>query len=176
MKKSDVTYLILRIVFIIASVAMICWIFSNSLANGEESTQQSTEVKEVVDTTLSAVSGKPVDVPMLIIRKLAHFTEYFILGVCLYLAFYFFRTRKIFILIPCAVGGIIPIIDENIQLTSEGRTFAVTDMLIDMGGAACGIAATLGICALIVYIYNKNKNKPTPPEDETSAEAADNNT
>lgn len=159
MKKSDVKYLILRIVFILASIGVICWIFSNSIANGDESTKQSGAVKELVDTALTAVSGKEVDVPMLIIRKLAHFTEYLILGICLYLAFYFFRTRRIFMLIPCAVGIIVPIIDECIQLTSDGRTFAVTDMLIDMGGAACGMAATFGICALVCHIYNKRKNR-----------------
>lgn len=174
MKKSDVIYLVLRIVFILASVAVICWIFSNSFANGEESTQQSTEVKEVVDTTLSAVSGQEVDVPMLVIRKLAHFTEYFILGVCMYLSFYFFRTRRIFILIPCVIGIIIPIIDENIQRSSEGRTFAVTDMLIDMGGVACGLAAALGICALVVYIYHINKKQPVPTGDEINSEEDDN--
>lgn len=157
MTKKDIAYLILGIVFILASAAMICWIFSNSLANGEESTQQSTDVKEVIDTALTAVSGKDVDVPLLTIRKLAHFTEYFMLGICLYLAFYFFKTRKIFILIPCAVCLIVPIIDENIQLTSDGRTFAVTDMLIDMGGAACGMAITLGICALILHIIKSRK-------------------
>lgn len=164
MEKSDVKYLILRIVFIIASVAIICWIFSNSLANSDESTQQSTEVKQVVDGALSAVSGKKVDVPMLVIRKLAHFTEYFLLGVCMYLAFYFFRTRNIFILIPCAVGLIIPIIDENIQLSSDGRHFAVTDMLIDMGGVACGIGLALGVSILVRHIYRKIKSGSVPPD------------
>lgn len=170
MKKSDVIYLILRIVFILASIGVICWIFSNSLANADKSTQQSSEVKQVVDGTLSAVSGKKVDVPMLVIRKLAHFTEYFILGICLYLAFYFFRTKNIFILIPCAVGIIIPIIDENIQLSSDGRHFAVTDMLIDMGGAACGIALALGVCALVRYIYYRVKKNPSPPSEQSEEE------
>lgn len=178
MKKSDVTYLVLRIVFILASIGVICWIFSNSLANADESTQQSSEVKKIVDTTLTAVSGKPVDMPMLVIRKLAHFTEYFILGISLYLSFYFFRTRKLFVLIPCAVGIIIPIIDENIQLSSDGRHFAVTDMLIDMGGAACGMAITLGVCALVVYIYHKNRNKKnlTSSDENIQTDEDDNNT
>jgi len=174
MKKSDVVYFVLGIVFSLASIGVICWIFSNSLADGEKSTQQSGQVKEVVDTVLTAVSGKPVDVPMLVIRKLAHFTEYFIMGICLYLAFYFFRVRKIFVIIPCVIAVIVPIIDENIQLTSDGRTFAVTDMLIDMGGAACGIAATFGICALVLYIYNRNKNKPASPQDKAEEEAENN--
>jgi len=174
MKKSDVIYLILRILFIMASIGVICWIFSNSIADGETSTQQSSEVKEVVDTTLTVVSGKPVDIPMLIIRKLAHFTEYFILGVCMYLAFYFFRTRNIFILIPCAVGVIIPVIDENIQLSSDGRHFAVIDMLIDMGGVACGIGITLAACLLVMHIYHRHilKKSKISADSDIEVEAA----
>jgi len=159
MERANVKFLVLRIVFIVASLAVIAWIFSNSLANGDESTQQSSFVKDIMDSVLSAISGAKVDVPMLVVRKLAHFTEYFILGICLYLSFFFFRAKNIFVLIPFGVAVIIPIIDESLQLISEGRTFAVTDMLIDFSGAACGIGATLGVCALITHIYRKHKAK-----------------
>jgi VanZ family protein len=73
------------------------------------------------------------------IRKLAHFTEYLILGILLYRAL---RARRRFDLraaaMAVAIAGLYSIGDEFHQLFVPGRTAAGSDCLIDVSGAAAG--------------------------------------
>jgi len=74
-----------------------------------------------------------------LIRKLAHFVEYFVLGVLLYRALdgtgFSRRTalRALALAALCAAG------DELHQWFVVGRTAAVLDSLIDTSGAAAGL-------------------------------------
>ena len=83
-----------------------------------------------------------------IVRKLAHFTIYFILGI---LVSYLLNVGKrkgkkiIFIAVICCL--LFAISDETLQLFIYGRGAQVTDVLIDISGASLGI--------LFVYISRK---------------------
>ena len=82
------------------------------------------------------------------VRKLAHFTIYFILGVLVsYLLNIGKRKGKkiIFIAIICCL--LFAISDETLQLFIYGRGAQVTDILIDISGASLGI--------LLVYLSRK---------------------
>ena len=94
----------------------------------------------------------------LIVRKLAHFTEYMILGifVCAFVnvllnKFDCLRAAK-YTLIGCTA---LAITDEFRQWFVPGRTPRLTDILIDMTGAALGIALTT-----VVYIAIWKMNHP----------------
>ena len=79
--KTDGKKWILRIVLTLSTAAFVCWIFSNSLKTAAESTVQSSFVKELVENFLSAlVPGQGVEISEHVIRKLAHFCEYALLG------------------------------------------------------------------------------------------------
>lgn len=86
------------------------------------------------------------DTGMYIVRKSAHFTEYLILGVLLALEFvnivkgWFRRFVE-----PWMLALFTAFIDETIQLFVEGRSGQVTDIWVDVAGAALGILITLAI-------------------------------
>jgi len=73
-----------------------------------------------------------------IIRKLAHFTEYAILG---FLAARAFRTSPRWFLVSAALVVVYALLDEYHQSFVPSRTASVFDSFIDMAG---------GIAALIV--------------------------
>jgi len=86
-----------------------------------------------------------------LIRKLAHFTEFLILGVLVTLLYNEFKLNK-YLLIAFTHGLMVAIIDETIQLFVPGRAGLVSDVLIDLSGVIIGI--------LISYlIINKRKVK-----------------
>ena len=69
-----------------------------------------------------------------IIRKTAHFTEYFGLGLLLCAYWKTSGRRKWFLL-----GAAVPVIDECIQLFSPGRACRAADMLLDVSGILTGV-------------------------------------
>ena len=79
-----------------------------------------------------------------IIRKFAHFTEFMSLGIILYLIKV--HTNKIKITEIILICQSVAVIDEFIQSFSD-RSDKVTDIIIDISGAATGI--------LIVFIIYK---------------------
>ncbi len=78
-----------------------------------------------------------------IVRKIAHFTEYFILaGLAVHLSYlYACRWKNIlgYILFGLLL---VPVIDEFIQLFSAGRAGMVQDILLDFFGAVTGLVVT----------------------------------
>ena len=83
-----------------------------------------------------------------IVRKLAHFTIYFILGVLVsYLLNVGNRKRKKIIFVAGICCLLFAISDETLQLFIYGRGAQVTDVLIDITGASLGI--------LYVYLWRR---------------------
>ena len=75
-----------------------------------------------------------------IVRKIAHFTEYFILaGLAVHLSYlYACRWKNILgYILFCLL--LVPVIDEFIQLFSAGRAGMVADILLDFSGAVSGL-------------------------------------
>ena len=81
----------------------------------------------------------------LLLRKIAHFTEYAVLG-ALFAAF-FARTRNPILLKPLAFGAFAALSDETLQLFVPGRSGQLSDVWLDMAGVACG--------ALLVWLIHK---------------------
>jgi len=79
----------------------------------------------------------------LLIRKSAHFTEYMILGVLMYIAF---SINKVFgikrVLVCLIICVLYAISDEIHQYFIPGRAARVADMIIDSVGAILGIFMT----------------------------------
>ncbi len=79
-----------------------------------------------------------------IVRKGAHFTEYLILGVSLFLTVRDLRKRVSF-WIPWAAGAAYAVTDELHQAFVPGRSCELRDMLIDACGVLLGVALMYGI-------------------------------
>lgn len=73
-----------------------------------------------------------------IVRKLAHFTLYFLLGIITYLLLTNYIDKKV-ILISIICVSLFAILDEVHQLFLVGRTARVYDVLIDIIGSSTGI-------------------------------------
>lgn len=86
------------------------------------------------------------------IRKLAHFSEYFILGVLIFSAISSHRKSNIFVaLISIGTSFIYAAGDELHQLFVPNRACRFTDILIDTFGAVAGVT----VCILIIATAKK---------------------
>lgn len=108
----------------------IGFIFSNSLMNGISSGNLSLKIVKIIMNIIPHIKQ---DILHLYIRKLAHFTEFFILGLLLA------STIKNYPLIKNKIINfniflIVPVIDETIQNFVVGRVSSVIDILIDTSG------------------------------------------
>lgn len=90
-------------------------------------------------------------------RKLAHFTEYAVLGFFIYPALSFLKPKAKQIVWSFIYCLLFAMSDEYHQLFVAGREGKITDVAIDFVGAAFGICAIL----LIFYIVNKIAQKKT---------------
>lgn len=152
--------LIIRIVLTVLTVAAVGFIFWNSSMSAVESTEESSPVTDMLNDFL-----RSLDIPLTltegVVRKLAHFTEYTILGLLLSLTVHsYVRKPKKTLLLSLALGAVVPICDELIQLFPEGRSCEVRDMLIDFSGVA--------FAALIVFLIISIKEKRTEKKGENS--------
>lgn len=121
--------------------AYIAFIFSNSLTPAVQSSAESGYVLELVHGILDFWGVKALWLTEYVIRKLAHFTEYTVMGILL------FQSMKS---PDCGIVWIkrlhrtavfwIPFVDETLQLFTEGRSGQISDVWLDMSGAAAGLA------------------------------------
>ena len=90
-----------------------------------------------------------IDTFHFVVRKLAHFAEYFILGILTFLALVSYAIsfkRKLIVIFD--FGFIFASLDETIQLFVEGRAGSVRDVLIDSAGVLFSIMIITGLFTL----------------------------
>lgn len=166
-KKSIITWIILSILILIIFIT----IFRFSEQNGEQSTGLSRSIALGVlnifgDYSEPLTGEQIVQVLNLehIIRKLAHFTIYTILGLLLMsLAETFDFTNKKRLLLSVLIGFLYACLDEFHQSFTPGRTPLFTDVLIDTLGVIVGSLIVL-IC---VKIIQNKRNKKLKKEIKT---------
>jgi VanZ family protein len=75
-----------------------------------------------------------------LLRKMAHFTEFFCLGMSVCWLFQILEQKGIYrFAMPQFCGMLVAFIDETIQLFSPGRAGSVVDVWIDTAGVFAGI-------------------------------------
>lgn len=131
----------------LASLAMVAFIWGNSLVPGTASGETSLAVLEMVHAFLQGL-GLPYGwVTNFLVRKAAHFTEYAVLGVLVSQAID--GSRRCDRAALLAVAGVLvlaPSLDETIQLFVSGRAGQLADVLLDCCGAAFGVAIRCLVC------------------------------
>lgn len=146
------------VVFIVLIAAALLFIWSNSLESMELSSQKSALLLKALTFLLQPFFGKG-NVTDHLIRKLAHFTEFGILGALLSL-YVAMRGRMqmqsvlncMFFCLAAAVA------DEAIQLISA-RGSQVADVLLDFAGALLGIFTVIFGRWLIISMQNAKGKK-----------------
>lgn len=149
-------------------VCLIAWmvvIFMFSAQNGEESAELSGGITKrvieiIVDDYENMTPAQQTNVQnnvSFVVRKIAHFTEYAILGgilACLVGTYTQILKRRI--LISWCAGTVYAMTDEFHQMFSEGRTPKVFDVCIDSAGVIFGVCIVLVFCHIAI---DKRKQK-----------------
>ena len=162
-----------KIVLWVAVVLHICLIFSFSLQDAKSSTvvsekftgnikneekfreEISREKKEdgsrkFSDASANIMAERGFDILEAVLRKVAHFSLFFVLGTLICALMYQYKIKGIISALSAILySGAVAFIDETIQLFSPGRAGRITDVLIDSSGAAC--AAILFLIGGLIY-------------------------
>lgn len=136
-------------------IAILVFIWGNSLLPAPVSSAFSDWVHSILlgekpESDGSTSSG--------ILRKIAHFTEFAALGMCL--AWLFGMLRKAWG-VPLLCGAAAACIDEGLQSLSPGRAPMVLDVLIDSSGVLAGI-----VLLYLGHTYFKQKSTNQTLEDK----------
>ena len=125
------------------------FIWRNSLQIGNLSQQQSDWFVDKIKYFISSIfninnSQNDLSSLSFLIRKFAHFSEFFILSfLWSILILKLNNSKKIFL--PIFISILISIIDETIQLYVPGRSGMLQDIFIDSTGAFFGLITFLSI-------------------------------
>lgn len=147
-KNNNLWQIALRIVFTVALLACIAFIFRNSLQEGALSSARSRAVMEKINEILSVVHLGPLSEHL--VRKLAHFCEFALEGFLLMLCLRVYTNRFVrHVSWPLLGGMTTALMDETIQLWSPGRSSQVRDVWIDMAGVIFGILVALVLLLIL---------------------------
>ena len=138
----------------VSSILWIMVIFSFSLQSGDESGKLSGGIVAWIVSLFFPEDFAHIELVHFLVRKAAHFTEYFILGNLLSLTIREAKWNRV-MLAPWVMGTIVACCDETIQLFSEGRAGQITDVMLDSSGVLTGCA----VLALIVMILSRKHSQ-----------------
>lgn len=134
-------------------------IFAFSHQPGRDSAQLSGHITMYIEGLLRILGIDPSGMDLgFFIRKAAHFSIYFVLGILVFAANYANRGK----IVESAVVAVLlstgyAFLDEYHQSFIPGRSCQLTDVLIDSSGTFTGSAACLGLRSLKKHVRN-NKN------------------
>ena len=142
-------------------VITIGMILNFSTHNGSQSSIESNFLTTYIQRVVVSIKGELErdDLQVeLIVRKFAHFLEYYTLGIVVVV---FFRgiLKKAYLWIPISIifSALVPIIDEfYIQTRSIGRTPMVLDVMIDLLGLIIAILTYTIITFMQKYEQKKS--------------------
>lgn len=133
-----------RRVYLVLTLAMLCFIWGNSSMSGAASGALSGRFLKYLAPLLAPFGSKAE----FVLRKLAHFSEFTLLGFLLSGLTRPetpspWRTRPFFLGLAAAC------IDETIQIYSPGRGSSLIDVWIDFSGITLGVVVSLAVYGLI---------------------------
>lgn len=151
-----------RVVFTLALIGCIAFIFSNSMAVAEVSSVSSGRVLQLLQAVLRRLGmpGLAQRLTMHIVRKMAHFCEYTLEGFLLMLCMRVYSRHPLrHITVPMLGGVLTALADETIQLFSEGRSSQVTDVWLDSAGVLAGILVAIVLLLACEGLYYHIKRR-----------------
>ncbi len=146
--KNNLLYLLYKAVSVILIVVLMAVIFYLSA-------QVATDSKETSGffiTFIYNITG--IKFTSEVIRTLAHFTEYTVLGFSFANCFYSFK-NKAYRLLPIICSWAYAWSDEIHQIFVDGRAFQLSDLAVDLGGTTLGVFVFYLLIQLIIFIKNK---------------------
>lgn len=142
-----------KYLLVLIPVVICLLIFHNSMYSVAKSDVQSGYVLQFINRFFASI-GLSGELTQFAVRKLAHFTEYFIFGLAFTAVLPVLgRGRKPALFLGLFVFLAVPLFDETIQLRSNGRNSSVLDVWLDFAGCVAGMA----LCSLIRYLKNRHR-------------------
>ena len=139
---------ILTVTLAVGVACILAFIWGNSALPGRVSSMISGFVMKLLGRGMTEHT----------VRKAGHFTEFLLLGAALGLFFTVKGVRrKDKTLYLCLLALFVPLMDETIQLFSDGRGPQVTDIWVDIAGYACGCVPVLVVAAGARWAWQKRK-------------------
>ena len=114
-----------KILYCVYLLLLISFIFSNSIVSREESANQSGEIVETINEILQKVNSS-FQIKDIFVRKLAHFTEFFVLGASFF--GYFLIDKKVSyinLFYTVFASCIVAMTDETIQYFTGRQLFSL---------------------------------------------------
>ncbi len=155
MVKRNISVILTLILLVFLAVL----IFSFSAQTAETSSGLSREVTRFLLRVFSpgfktldpAAQAKLITAAHKTVRKLAHFTEYALLGavLALHLRLVLKMKARYIWLSAFILGTFYAVLDEWHQSFVSGRAMQIADMLLDSGGVLCGIA----LAAFVLFLF-----------------------
>lgn len=126
-------------VFLLLAVLWTGFIFFNSLQEGETSAAMSGFIVDIIMRIFGKIGITDIDTVSFIVRKAAHFTEFFIQSILISAVVDDKKYRSVAIYVLFA-GLFTACCDEFLQIFTDGRGSSVRDVFIDFGGTVCATA------------------------------------
>lgn len=155
---------VFRIILIVAIICTLLFIFSQSLLPAEESTEVSNEFSGFLGILISPDTpfGSFIHTN---IRKIAHFTEFFFLGmlVSVYVSAFVFtpdftKKQTVFNTVNSLVFGMtVALLDETLQILSK-RGPAIADVWLDTWGYVTAQLIVFAVFFIKNYVRKRTKN------------------
>lgn len=137
------------ILFAVLSLAVIAFIWGNSLQSIEKSGGQSKVLSDAIKPQVDPGNKVTPDEFEIFLRKCAHLAEFTALGICVAgFTVNLGRLKKErYLSMPLLIVLLVAVVDEYIQHFT-GRGTAVTDVVLDFGGAVFGLTVAVLFCWL----------------------------
>jgi len=136
--------------WVIVYILYVALIFGQSAVPASGSSAESGFLLGLAQSVLSALHIPSAWLTEHLLRKMAHFTEYAIMGVLLRIMTGKMQER-LSLAFRMALPVFIPFLDETIQLFVPGRSGQVSDMWIDFAGVLTGL--------LLQRVFSKERRK-----------------
>lgn len=164
--RHDRFYSFVQVILTAALLGTVCFIFSNSMQTGLDSSNASQAVQDFLQGLLRRLGhpGAAARLTEHMVRKAAHFCEYTLEGFLLLLGVRLFSPKLRFLSWPALLGLLTALCDETIQLFYAGRGSSVLDVWIDFAGVVTGMAAALAVSAVLGALFRRARTPRRPAE------------
>lgn len=149
-----------------ALTAVLIWIFEMSAKPADESEALSRRIDGwICDTFIEDYQDFPADEQQRIlsaldlrVRKTAHYIEYMVLGLLLYLtAEFFLEQMSVRAAVVILAGLLQALLDEYHQYFVSGRNPQFADVILDTFGICTGVLIIVS-CSLLINKMKKNRS------------------
>lgn len=161
---------VIRYILIICIIVLCCKIFALSSQDGGVSAGTSRQFTEILLKTLGLeCNDRTIEIINPVIRKVAHFSVYMLLGFLTMCTCETFKWQRVYKFdFSTMFAFVFACSDELHQRLVPGRSGESADVCLDTVGAMLGVLIVLAIALICVQIKKKKASKPKKLVEENS--------